>query len=442
MTIEQVLQEKKTFDVTLAFEKTGIDDVKKGWKEPGMSKDEFGVKQLLRRVAPSKPQVVESLESNSNVLHASIEAIEDHEEAGRSRLAVVASGADKKVHCIDTVPPFSSLPSSIYGQTPSDSPVLSCTTLFKKYMLTSSMSGKLTLHNLSNGLVINERKDHQKYVVKVIAKEDGDVAWIATAAWDSKIYVYRVQVSDGHIQEMGEPRAELKLPTNPESIIFIDHPEIAMPVLLVSRRDSTFLYYYALPEHITAAAASSPLSLVYLGRQNLAPHSNAWIAFTPSALALSPTDPGLLAVATSAVPHMKLIIVRLMVPPPPSADGTIPSAPAPLTQASQAQSELAQQDREAAAILIHCTTLAPQTPYSTPALAWRPDGSGVFVNGDDGVVRGLEANTGKIITTLKGGHEVGSKIRCICAGYDSLVGGQEIVVSGGFDRKLVVWSIE
>lgn len=57
--------------------------------------------------------------------------------------------------------------------------------------------------------------------------------------------------------------------------------------------------------------------------------------------------------------------------------------------------------------------MAPQTPYSTPQVVWRPDGAGVFVNGDDGVIRGLEARTGKVVTTLQGGHEVGSKIRTI-----------------------------
>lgn len=37
----------------------------------------------------------------------------------------------------------------------------------------------------------------------------------------------------------------------------------------------------------------------------------------------------------------------------------------------------------------------------------------MFVNGDDGVIRGLEVKTGKIIASLQGGHEVGSKIRSI-----------------------------
>lgn len=119
--------------------------------------------------------------------------------------------------------------------------------------------------------------------------------------------------------------------------------------------------------------------------------------------------------------------------------------PAEETQASQARAALALQDRESAAILIHCTTMAPQTAYSTPALTWRPDGTGVWVNSDDGAIRGIEATTGKIIATLKG-HEPGSKIRCLSSGWvssgDVSDEKQEWLVSGGFDHKLIVWKPE
>ena len=107
---------------------------------------------------------------------------------------------------------------------------------------------------------------------------------------------------------------------------------------------------------------------------------------------------------------MKVIIVRLLLPPLTEPQSNITS---PITQAAQTQSNLAVQDREEAAIQVHVSTMAPQTPYSTPQVVWRPDGAGVFVNGDDGLIRGLEAKTGKIVATLQGGHEVGSKIRSI-----------------------------
>jgi WD40 repeat protein len=143
---------------------------------------------------------------------------------------------------------------------------------------------------------------------------------------------------------------------------------------------------------------------------------------------------------------MKLLVVRLLVPPAlnaPAADTA-----SYVTQASQARAELALQDREEAAIMINVNTMSPQTVYSTPRLAWRPDGSGVYVSSDDGIIRGFEASTGKLISSLNA-HEPGSKIRCLWAGNNSTMAGKEseskpefepeYLLSGGFDQRLVLW---
>jgi hypothetical protein len=202
---------------------------------------------------------------------------------------------------------------------------------------------------------------------------------------------------------------------------------------------------------------------VEAGKQNLAPQSNAWIAFSPSCLALSPHDPTVVAVALSTLPHMKVMIVRLLFPSTNEDHNTSTTRTSPTqaattaaaiadnvtggdgavseTHITQALATLALQNREDAAIVIQANTFAPQTAYSTPQVVWRPDGSGVWVNGDDGVIRGIEAKTGKVIALLKDGHETGSKVRSIWAGW---VGGngstkEEWVVSGGFDKRLVIW---
>ena len=299
----------------------------------------------------------------------------------------------------------------------------------------------MLLIDFEKDAILEERRDHKKYVVRATVWEDEDGAWVATAGWDAKVFLYRLQ---SHSRDqgplLGPPVAYLTLPTNPEAIIFVRHPEFAGPVLIVSRLDSTSLFYYSLPLRSDSnASLPYPRQLQLLGVQNLAPHSNSWTAFSPSSLALCPTDPTLLAVATSALPHMKLIIVRLLLPP--STD-PIGAAAGPVNQAEQTRTALATRDREDSAIKIHTSTLAPQTPYSTPQVCWRPDGTGVWVNGDDGVLRGVEAKTGKIVATLRGGHDVRSKIRTIWAGFvhvgDSW---EEWVVSGGFDRRLVVWRV-
>ena len=308
--------------------------------------------------------------------------------------------------------------------------MLSTAVLKQTHLLTASMSGQLAISDL-HGEVFDKRRDHTKYVVQIATHESENATWLATAGWDGKVHLYQLDNAGNNSPTLPPPTASISLPTNPEALLFIKHPDNDSIVLIVTRRDSTHLFYYSVDNEARL-----------LGKQNLAPHSNAWIAFTPSAIATCATDSTLIAVATSATPHMKLLIVRLMVP---SLEGDASLAsivPAEETQASQARAALALQDRESAAILIHCTTMAPQTAYSTPALTWRPDGTGVWVNSDDGAIRGIEAKTGKIIATLKG-HEPGSKIRCLSAGWVSSGDKkQEWLVSGGFDHKLIVWKPE
>ncbi|KAK0275529.1 hypothetical protein LTR91_019204 [Friedmanniomyces endolithicus] len=416
LTIEQLLEEKKTFDLSRDFEKLGLEseDDGKGWLKPVFE-------------APEHAQRVSSLPSSSNILSVAVHTMQF---ADGEMPALFATSADRRLHILDAS--TMALQASLAGL--QDSPMLSCVVFRRKHLLTAAMSGQLLVSNM-DGSTVESRRDHTKYIVRVAVRDDAIEPLIATAGWDGKIMIYRPSVTTSGEMSLGDPKVTITVPTKPEAMIFIEHPDAQQPILLVTRTDSSFLYYYT--------TESEPR---LLGRQNLAPHSNAWVAFTPSALALSPRDPTLVAVGTSTVPHMKLLLVRLLIPsydqqtqPTSQPDRTSPHSDPPIvpdTQSSQARRELALADRESAAIQIHCTTMAPQTAYSTPAVAWRPDGSGVWVNGDDGAVRGVEVSSGKVVCTLLGGHEAGSKVRCLWAGR---VGDGEVLVSGGFDQRLVVW---
>lgn len=342
-------------------------------------------------------------------------------------------------------------------------PILSVYPLQEGCALTTSMSGQLIFHgprsfsSSTDVEILGRRSDHSKYAVQVAATNGtSSRRIIATAGWDQKVHIYaNAGAEAGGSQSatttdlLRDPAATISLPTNPESFVFVRHPDTDALYLVLSRRDSTHLYYYLIEPSPTGITVSEA------GKQNLAPHANAWIAFSPACLALSPKDSTLLAVATSHLPHMKLIIVRLLFPG--TANVAVPRRhPPPVTtQASQVRAALAVSDREDAAISLHISTMAPQTPYSTPQVAWRPDGSGVWVNGDDGVVRAVEVMTGKVVAQLKG-HESGTKVRSLWAGMmrveDEIGEGveevgadrmreEEWLVSGGFDKKVIVWRI-
>lgn len=412
-------------------------------------------------LAPSKPTIIQT-PTASNLLAASVEPWQpggnhNHEASQPSSSPssyLVATGADRQLHLFQTAR-GNELVKSFTGH--SDSPILSYATIRNgRYVFMTNMSGQLILQRGAE--VLGRRKDHSKYAVKVVACEkeadsgSGKVL-VATAGWDARICVYEfdIPVDDGGdrgdaVVNISEPAGYINVTTNPETMLFVRH-DLGRIMLLVSRRDSTHLYYYQVD---SLSAATSPTECKLLGQQNLAPHSNAWVTFSPSGMALSPHDPGLLAVATSSLPHMKVIVVRLLFPRAETFDhDNAHTEPEPETQATQALAALALQNREDAAILIQANTFAPQTAYSTPQIVWRPDGSGVWVNGDDGVVRGIEARTGKVVSMLKQGHEVGYKVRTIWAGWVEVPknddGGEaaveEWVVSGGFDKRLIVWKV-
>ena len=175
------------------------------------------------------------------------------------------------------------------------------------------MSGQLVLYDQVTATILEERRDH-KYAVSVTLCKAQELL-IATCGWDQNVFIYTLAPEfNGASRKptLGAPMAFLTLPTNPETITFVKDPGSVKDLLMVTARDSTFLHCYGFPDFNDAGLG--PEEMLLLGRQNLAPHSNAWIAFYASSVAISPKDPTLLAVATSSTPHMKLIIVRPLVP--------------------------------------------------------------------------------------------------------------------------------
>ena len=388
--------------------------------------------------APSDPVLLDAIPRSNLLCVAQLNLILSSNPELHTYFA--ATTADRRLHLIEP----SSFPDSAVQSYSNfqDSPILDIAAFQSRYLVAASMSGSLILYDTKTEQVLDQRRDHKKYVVKLAIWSTDDHHILATAGWDAKVFLYRLSFDNSETPQLGEPIAFMSLQTVPETVLFVKSPASSRPILLLTRKDSTFLHYYAL-----SSIESGNCTLTALGKQNLAPHSNAWIAFTPSDVQISPVDGSIIAVATSSTPHMKLLVVKLLLP----TEETLSynqddlSKVIPLTQASQARAVLLLQDREEAAIIVNVSTMAPQTAYSTPRLVWRPDGSGVYVSSDDGIVRGFEASTGRLTATLEA-HEPGSKIRCLYAGLvksdandDPSKRGEEVLPTGGFDQKLLLW---
>ncbi|KAF8003181.1 hypothetical protein HF325_002426 [Metschnikowia pulcherrima] len=130
--------------------------------------------------------------------------------------------------------------------------------------------------------------------------------------------------------------------------------------------------------------------------------------FTPMSIKIhhQPDSVPLIAVGTSHEPHMRVIILLMQ-------------------NVGQNDKMMILRNQ----ILCNLSTLSPQDKYSDAQIQWRFDGSGVWIIGDDGVIRGLDL-VNKSVVTLHG-HE--GRVKCVSFFEDKLV-------SCGTDRNVIEWT--
>ena len=397
-TIDQILQEKKQFDSAVTFEKKRHDD-DAAWTQ-------------------SAPVV-----SHSPQGHISSNAVCVYGDQDN----IYSTHVDRSLSVISTSSPFHLSGHALL----TDSTILSIAPWGSSHLLLTTLAGSLHVYYMDDAKIVNSWRPHTKHAIQVITHTrqgaSSNIGYVATAGNDNKVLVFASPLNAFHFDQV---LGTIMLQTPPVCIAFARNPDTGVLHLIVARQDSSKLDCYSVTTD----------KIEYTGTQNLAPHSNTWVVFSPSSITVCPTDPTLLAVGTSQTPHMKLILVRLLFP-------NIASGPAPSSEPqrpnTQARAALANADREEAAILLQVNTMAPQTDYSNPQVVWRPDGSGVWVNGDDGAIRGIEAKTGKVVTTLKG-HDPATKVRSLWAGNvpDHSGSQREVLVSGGFDKRVLIWKCD
>ncbi|CAZ85179.1 unnamed protein product [Tuber melanosporum] len=266
------------------------------------------------------------------------------------------------------------------------SAILCCTAIHSKWLISTSMSGHVVISDAASGDVISSDKPHAKYAVKILVHEK--LPYAATSGYDNTIVLHSLTCGDDGTPKLLELH-RLRFAAHPEGISFVALPT-GEEALVYSLRDSTFLIYHLL-------APSLPVH----SKRNLSPTTTSWVTFHAMFILPHPNDSSLLGIVTSSVPHMKFLLVRV----------------------------------DSEEVIMEVFTGAPQSVYSTAVFGWRAGGDGVWVNGDDGVVRGIERKTGKVMARLRA-SEGSEKVRSLWTG---VVGGQEVLVTGGFDKGIKVW---
>ncbi|KAF8419418.1 WD40-repeat-containing domain protein [Tirmania nivea] len=400
LTIEKVLEEKRLYDLSVKLERVLTVNNTEG----GLPGGEFALPY------PTQPIVIGKRANYVFVTLANFSTtptdVDDGRPFGSWKPLIIGCTVSGELELYEVPTPDGNLirstaPARTYNNLHM-APILAVCVLRGKYLLTGSMQGTVALHHAYDGKEIWRVKDHNKFVVKVevseeVDEEDARGWWFATAGYDKRVHVYRIHIlreSEQHEECKIEHVGSIEYDTIPEALCFIPSPQAEPPILIVSRRDSTKLYYYSLLPKPTV-----------IKKHELVPKTSSHIIFSPMSFALSSGPQPLLAIATDSIPVMKYLLV----------------------------------EPHTGRVLVECFTGAPQTAYSTAAVVWRPSGKGgVWVNADDGVIRGVEAGSGKVVAELNGGHERGRKVRTLWAGE---VEGREVLVSGGFDGQLILWEV-
>ncbi|RPB10238.1 hypothetical protein P167DRAFT_509488, partial [Morchella conica CCBAS932] len=362
LSLEKLLDEKRLFDLSLTLEKVEILDHEEEFTTPYPT--------IPRLIAPpNTPQ--------SNVLSVTLAPT----LAPWPHPVLIATTADRFLRLYT---PTGTLLAAHPALHPSA--ILSVTVLQNKWLITTSMTGHLALSTPTSPTPLCTTRPHTKYATKAALHHNHstNTTLLATASYDGTLAAHTILYDPA----TGDPSfahiATITLPTPPEALAIITPPGGGggEPLVVFSRRDSTSLYYHALAPGLPHRATA-----------NLAPAANSWAAFHAMDLAPHPTDRSLLGVVTSHVPAMKFMLVRV-----PSSTG-----------------EGEGEGEAGAAVLKEVFVGAPQSAYSSGALAWRPCGRGVWVNGDDGVVRGVEVRSGRVVAGLRV-CERGEKVRALWAG--------------------------
>lgn len=264
-------------------------------------------------------------------------------------------------------------------------------------VLLCGMNGKVYVGKFSNDMsnfeIVREEQIHTRLVtdVKVIKWQGAE--YLVSMGWDFLVKVFRI--SEDNLTQLGEPFKLANQGTCLDAGVYKEKLYI-----LVGKSEITLM-------DVLCLNSSNQLELDCRIALNDAEFSAS--GFTPMSIKTrfgSENDVPLVAVGTSHEPFMRVVIVSLK-----DVGG-------------------GDSDIKRSQIIANINTMSPQDKYSQASIFWRFDGSGLWILGEDGTIRGLDLSLEQVALELKQ-HD--GRIKSCAIYKDSLV-------SCGTDRRILEWT--
>ncbi|KAH3688084.1 hypothetical protein WICPIJ_000926 [Wickerhamomyces pijperi] len=341
------------------------------------------------------------------------------------KLSVIDLEQFKVLYCFDNVNKHS-IGKCCYG-IPNTDTFLSC-----------GMDGVLRYFKIdgSNAVELTNRQLHKRLITDFQYFELEGEGYVVSIGWDSFIKLHKLSFTADRTPQI-VPVAQFKLLSNATALQLAFYND--EPIFIVTRLDSTQLAYFtALQDTNGNQLTLHELIKVSLNDAEFSTHGFTPMSITVNSAQLNDSEPGLVAVSTSHVPYLRVIITKT-----PSFKDLFSKLTSTDTMDSSSNEQQLSTPTIRGHILQNYTTTSPQDKFSQSKVLWRLDQSGIWIMGDDGVIRGMECQNGQIVEKLinyEDNEDDTNGSRRIKNMIVTNVNGKEIVVSSGIDKKLNYWS--
>jgi WD40 repeat protein len=291
-----------------------------------------------------------------------------------------------------------------------------CVPICDNRVLTCGMDGKIKLvelHNDDTYTLIEEYQAHARLLTDLQTWNCGSETFLISIGWDSLLKVHKL--CDDKIT----PVSEFKLLSNATSLEVCSFN--GYPIVVLTRMDSSQLSYFT-------CISQTLVELTRISLNDAEFSTHGFTGMSVSASSDNLTKDAVVVVGTSHSPYMRLIITRT-----PDLEKLINDT---LTKGIEALGLGEQQLTTVTLrgyILMNLTTPSPQDKFSHSKIFFRSDRSGVWICGDDGIIRGMELRTGEVVHELKK-HQGRIKYAIDCSSH-----GVEKIVACGVDKTVVLW---